>query len=89
MRVWAWLGRMFEPPVSERHFDRAMAEQTEVIREANAEILAAVKEGHAEILDIVSEMKRAVSELSDDIRVHNEARSSGAVGSAPPEDDPD
>ena len=31
--VRAWLGRIFDPPVTQRHFDRAMAEQTEAIRE--------------------------------------------------------
>ena len=95
-----WLGRIFDPPVTQRHFDRAMAEQTEVIREGNAEVLAAVEAGnvkvlaavqecHAEILALVCEMKRTVSEVSDDIRARNEVRSSDAAGSAPPEDDPD
>ena len=48
-----------------------------------------MQEFNAEILALVSEMQQAVSEVSDDIRVHDEARSSDAVGSAPPEDDPD
>lgn len=100
MRVQAWLCRIFDPPVTQRHFDRAMAEQTEVIREGNAEVLAAVEAGnvkvlaavqdcHAEILALVSEMKRGGSDVAGDIRARNEARSSDAVGSAPPEDDPD
>ena len=46
MRVRDWLGRIFDPPVTQRHFDRAMAEQTEVIREGNAEVLAAVEAGN-------------------------------------------
>jgi len=109
-RVRNWLGRIFDPPLSERHFDRAMAEQTEEIREVgikvekgnervvaavaaveagNDRVVAAVQEFNAEILALVSEMKQALSEASDDIRAHSEARSSDAVGSAPPEDDPD
>ena len=96
MRIWVWLGRIFDPPVTQRHFDRAMAEQTEAIREVgikvekgNDRVVAgnAVQEFNAEILALVSEMKEAVSEVSDDIRAHDEARSSDAVGSAPLEDD--
>ena len=87
MRVQTWLCRIFDPPVTQRHFDRAMAEQTEVIREGHADIIAAVRAGNAEILALVAEMKAAVSALSGDIRAHNEACSSDAVGSAPPDDD--
>ena len=79
MRVQDWLGRIFDPPVTQRHFDRAMAEQTDVIRMGNA----AVREGNAEILALVAEMKAAVSDLSDDY----EARASDAAGSAPVDDD--
>ena len=96
MRIRAWLGRIFDPPVTQRHFDRAMAEQTEAIRElgdkvekGHNRVVAALEAGHAEILALVSEMQQAVSEVSDDVRVHDEARSSDAVGSAPREDDPD
>ena len=87
------LGRAFEPPLSQRHFERAMAEQTELIRElgvkvvkGNVKVLAAVQEAHAEILALVSEMKQAVSDVSDDIRADDEARASDAAGSAPPDD---
>ena len=96
MGLRTWLGRIFDPPVTQQHFDRAMAEQKEAIRElgikveqGNERVVAAVQEFDAEILGLVSEMKEALSEVSDDIRVHDEARSSDAVGSAPPEDDPD
>ena len=98
MGVRNWLGRIFDPPLTQRHFDRAMAEQKAeqkaAIREVgikvekgNERVVAAVQACHAEILALVSEMKRAVSGLSDEIRAHDEARTSDAVGSEPPEDD--
>ena len=86
-RVWNWLGRIFDPPVTQRHFDRAMAEQTEVIRSGNADIITAVREVNAEILALVAEMKAAVSDLSEAMRADYEARASDAVGCTSLDDD--
>ena len=63
MTITSWLTNLFAPPLSQAHFDLAMAEQTEVIKEGNAQVVAAL-----------SEMTQQMSELSGDIRAVLESR---------------
>lgn len=72
MSIAYWLSNVFAPPLSQAHFDRAMAEQTEVIKEGNAQVVAAL-----------SDLTQQMSELSRDIRALIEVRQGDAGGSAP------
>lgn len=73
MSIAHWLSSLFAPPLSQAHFDRAMAEQTEIIKEGNAQVVAAVQEGNAQVVAALSELTQQVSELSGDIRALLEA----------------
>ena len=75
MGVQDWLGRIFDPPVTQRHFDRAMAEQTEAIREVgvkvekgNPEVVAAVEAGNVKVLAVVQEVLRVPVQMVDGLR---------------------
>ena len=78
--------RLFpEPPLSQSHFDCAMAEQTKVIEEGNAQVVAALQESNAQVVHALSEMTQQMSGLSGDIRgmlesMHRNSGSSGATG---------
>ena len=58
------------PPLSEVRFEQAMAEQTEVIKAGNAEVVAALMQ----LVQQTSDMTRQMSELSGDIRAVLESR---------------
>lgn len=76
MGVTQWLSSLFAPPLSRADFEQAMAEQTKVI-----------KEGNAQVVDAMSKMTQQMAELSGDIRAVLEARtgnesSAGAANDA-------
>lgn len=95
MSIAHWLSSLFAPPLSQAHFDRAMAEQTEIIKAGNAQVVAAVQEGNAQVVTALqegntqvvaalSELTQQVSELSGDIRALIEALPRDAGGSTRP-----
>ena len=86
MSIAHWLSSLFAPPLSQAHFDRAMAEQTEIIKAGNAQVVAAVQDGNAQVVAALSELTQQMSELSGDIRGLLEMRSGDAGGLAPPGD---
>ena len=57
MSITHWLSSLFAPPLSRADFEQAMTDQTKVIKEGNAQVVAAL-----------SEMTQEMSELSGDIR---------------------
>ena len=76
MRVQGWLGRIFDPPVTQRHFDRAMAEQTEAIRKVGDKVDKGNDRIVAALADVVAEirsLRESGSEVSDSASSDDEA----------------
>ena len=74
MAITSWLTGLFAPPLSQANFERAMADQTEVIEEGNAAVVDAVKTGNNEVVAVLSELSGQIAGLSDAIRAALDAR---------------
>ena len=76
MRVRDWVTRIFDPPLSERHFDRAMAEQKEAISEVGIKVEKGNDRVVAALADVVAEvrsLREYGSEVSDSASSDDEA----------------
>ena len=79
MAVTKWLTDLFSPPLTQSHFDQAMAKQTKAIQDGNTQVVAA-------LADMTQQMTQQMSELTGAIRGLLEVRSGDAGGPVPPGD---
>ena len=79
MAVTKWFTDLFSPPLTQSHFDQAMAKQTKAIQDGNTEVVAA-------LADMTQQMTQQMSELTSAIRGLLEVRSGDAGDPVPPGD---